>query len=34
MWDLGCILATALFFIAAAAYLSGCERLGPKDVHQ
>ena len=33
MWDLGCIVAAALFFLAAIAYTSGCDRLGQKDVH-
>ena len=30
MWDLGCVLASIAFFIVAAAYTIGCERLGVK----
>ena len=27
MWDIGCILASALFFLIAMAYTVGCDRL-------
>jgi hypothetical protein len=30
MWDIGCIIATTLFFSAAVAYTTGCDRLGTK----
>ena len=30
MWDIGCIAASAIFFIIAIAYTTGCERLAPK----
>lgn len=32
MWDFGCIVASVAFFIIAAAYTVGCERLGMKEV--
>ncbi len=31
MWDIGCIAATAIFFILATAYTAGCDRLGNKE---
>ncbi len=30
MWDIGCIIASAAFFLIAIAYTAGCERLGTK----
>jgi hypothetical protein len=31
MWDIGCILASAIFFLIAIAYTTGCDRLGTKE---
>ena len=31
MWDLGCILASAAFFIISIAYVAGCNRLATKE---
>lgn len=31
MWDLGCAVASVLFFLIAIAYAMGCERLGTKE---
>jgi hypothetical protein len=31
MWDLGCAVASVLFFLIAIAYTIGCERLGTKE---
>jgi hypothetical protein len=31
MWDVGCILASVLFFLLAIAYTVGCDRLGTKE---
>jgi hypothetical protein len=31
MWDLGCTVASVLFFLIAIAYAIGCERLGTKE---
>jgi hypothetical protein len=31
MWDIGCIVASVAFFLAAIAYTTGCERLGLKE---
>jgi hypothetical protein len=31
MWDIGCTIATALFFIGSIAYTVGCDRLGTKE---
>ncbi len=31
MWDLGCTVASVLFFLIAIAYTIGCERLGTKE---
>jgi len=30
MWDIGCVVGSALFFVLAIVYVSGCERLGAK----
>ena len=30
MWDLGCIVASIVFFVIAELYVSGCERLAMK----
>jgi hypothetical protein len=31
MWDIGCILASVIFFLIAIAYTTGCDRLGTKE---
>jgi hypothetical protein len=31
MWDMGCILASVVFFLIAIAYTAGCDRLGTKE---
>ncbi len=31
MWDIGCITASAAFFLLAIAYVAGCNRLGTKE---
>ncbi len=31
MWDLGCAVASAVFFLIAIAYTMGCEQLGTKE---
>jgi hypothetical protein len=31
MWDLGCIIASAAFFLICIAYIAGCERLALKE---
>jgi hypothetical protein len=31
MWDLGCAVASTVFFLIAIAYTMGCERLGTKE---
>lgn len=31
MWDIGCVVASVLFFAIAMAYVHGCERLGIKE---
>jgi hypothetical protein len=31
MWDVGCIVASILFFAIAIGYTAGCERLRPKE---
>jgi hypothetical protein len=33
MWDVGCIVASVLFFAIAAWYVAGCERLRAKETH-
>ena len=33
MWDLGCITATATFFLLGIAYIAGCDRLAAKERH-
>jgi hypothetical protein len=30
MWDVGCVIASIVFFLIAIAYTQGCERLGTK----
>jgi len=30
MWDITCVLATLIFFLAAAVYTSACEKLSGK----
>jgi hypothetical protein len=34
MWDIGCIVASVLFFIVAIGYAMGCDRLGTKETHR
>jgi hypothetical protein len=31
MWDLGCVVASMVFFLIAIAYTHGCDRLGTKE---
>ncbi len=31
MWDLGCIVASAAFFLLSIAYIAGCDRLAVKE---
>jgi hypothetical protein len=31
MWDLGCLVASTLFFLLAIVYTMGCDRLGTKE---
>ena len=31
MWDLGCTIASAAFFLICIAYIAGCERLASKE---
>jgi hypothetical protein len=31
MWDLGCLIASAAFFLITIAYIEGCDRLSAKE---
>jgi hypothetical protein len=31
MWDMGCIIASAAFFLVGIAYVAGCDRLAAKE---
>jgi hypothetical protein len=31
MWDLGCLAASAAFFLISIAYTAGCDRLSLKE---
>jgi hypothetical protein len=31
MWDIGCVVASTLFFAIAIWYAMGCDRLGAKE---
>ncbi len=31
MWDIGCIVASVVFFLIAIVYTTGCDRLGTKE---
>jgi hypothetical protein len=34
MWDIGCVVASMLFFVIAIGYAMGCDRLGAKETQR
>ena len=34
MWDIGCVVASMLFFVIAIEYAMGCDRLGAKETQR
>jgi hypothetical protein len=34
MWDIGCVVASTLFFAIAIGYAMGCDRLGAKETQK
>jgi hypothetical protein len=34
MWDIGCVVASVLFFAIAIGYAMGCDRLGTKEAQR
>jgi hypothetical protein len=34
MWDIGCVVASMLFFVIAIGYAMGCDRLGAKETQK
>jgi hypothetical protein len=34
MWDIGCVVASMLFFCIAIGYAMGCDRLGAKETQK
>jgi hypothetical protein len=34
MWDIGCVMASTLFFVIAIGYAMGCDRLGAKETQR
>jgi hypothetical protein len=34
MWDIGCVVASILFFYIAIGYATGCDRLGAKETQR
>jgi hypothetical protein len=34
MWDIGCVVASILFFYIAIGYATGCDRLGAKEAQR
>ena len=34
MWDIGCVVASMLFFAIAIGYVMACDRLGAKEMQR